>query len=701
MSQREKTPSADRETLEALAEEFVERIRRGESPDIEEYARRDPDRADKIRELFTMALRLESRGAETEEAPVSITREYARAADEPPSRLGSYALKQEIGRGGMGRVFLAEHVEMRREVTLKVLPRRWASSEEAIVRFRREMRAAARLSHPHIVVSHDAGDADGWLFLAMEYVAGGDLAWWLKQNGPAPLATAVRWTMQAAAGLAHAHRHGIVHRDVKLSNLALDAEGNIKLLDLGLARFTAADEVPKTSILFERSSEANRVVGTPAFMAPEQIFHAGNVDARCDVYALGICLYVLLAGRHPFDESLGIRRFLDGRCPSPRSLTSQRSDLSPKLDAIVAKMIASAPDDRYPSMEAVVAELEKLGDGAKAQQRLGNIGRRTLLRGAAWVAVFLVLIAGAAAAPLLLGTRNKTNNSRVEADEGIAAWAIQFGAKLVVATDGREIEIDRFAALPEEPLTIVELDFPVGYRAADEDAVKLRSLKSLERLSLKEARNVDALLPAIRGMKSLLSLDLSDSDVAPASLTLLAESPKLHTLWLGGPNFTDAHLEAIRRQPSLHYLWLDGSSITDDGLSQLATHDNLGGLGLNDTRTGDGGIEHLIGLPRLNQLDLSRTLVTSQGLLRLRELPTLDSLALDASRLGPEAWSSLETLGQLRTLVLSDAPDQTLQAKGMKQLKQIVFNGAAPTADALDALRKSLPRCEIVSHGAP
>jgi len=293
---------------------------------------------------------------------------------------GNYLIRKELGAGGMGEVFLAEHRTLHRLVALKVLSSELTRNPEAIRRFHREVQAVARLSHPNIVTAFDADEDGGVHYLVMEYVDGSDLRSLVKQNGPFPLELAVECIRQAAVGLQYAHEQNIVHRDIKPSNLLLarprgdstsaDAGDDshppadaalVKILDLGLARFEQSEQQPPQTEL----TTTGTVMGTVDFMAPEQAVNTKHADARSDIYSLGCTLWYLLTGRVVYGGETVIEKILAHRDrPIPSLLDDrQRSDVSraqsAAVDAVFRKLVAKRPVDRYQSMADVVVALQQ------------------------------------------------------------------------------------------------------------------------------------------------------------------------------------------------------------------------------------------------------------------------------------------------------------------------------------------------------
>jgi WD40 repeat protein/tRNA A-37 threonylcarbamoyl transferase component Bud32 len=263
-----------------------------------------------------------------------------------------YRVVQLLGTGGMGAVYEAEHLVMQRSVALKVIRRAYTAKAGALERFRREVRTAARLSHPNIVHTYDAEDAGETHFLVMEYVEGTDLGRLVQERGPLPVDRACDYVRQAALGLQYAVEQGMVHRDLKPHNLMLTPDGRVKILDFGLARFACevADAADLTS--------TGLVLGTVDYIAPEQADNAHRADIRSDIYSLGCTLYHLIAGQPPFPTGTPLQKVMAHVKNKPRPVTELRDDLPEELMPVLERMMAKNPKHRYQTPAEVAFALE-------------------------------------------------------------------------------------------------------------------------------------------------------------------------------------------------------------------------------------------------------------------------------------------------------------------------------------------------------
>ncbi len=331
------------------------------------------------------------------------------ARDAMPVELADHAKYDLLARldagGGMGRVYRARHRLMERDVAIKVIAEHYLRDAQAVERFRREVKAAGQLVHPHIVRAYDAEQVGRLHLLVMEHVEGESLAQCVARRGRLPWAEACQYSRQAADALQHAHQQGMVHRDIKPHNLMLTPQGQVKVLDFGLARFvseavagaqTAAPEgCSPTSPGAPRgvsavTTQVGLLLGTPDFIAPEQIRDPRSADIRADIYSLGCTLYFLLLGRPPFGEGNTEEKLAGHLERSPPAFSESRANLPTGLSQVVERMMAKEPARRYATPGEVAAALAPFaGDGGARRP-----SRRTaLVAGAAG----LVILGGIAA----------------------------------------------------------------------------------------------------------------------------------------------------------------------------------------------------------------------------------------------------------------------------------------------------------------
>ncbi|MBW3542308.1 MAG: serine/threonine protein kinase [Planctomycetes bacterium] len=321
-----------------------------------------------------------------------------------------YRIQQLIGTGGMGHVYKAEHLLMKRPVAIKLISRRMIRRPEAVERFRREVETAARLAHPNIVASYDAEQCGDQHFLVMEYVNGADLGEVVRRQGPLPVPVACDYIRQAALGLQYAHEQGMVHRDIKPQNLMVEGQGSrdegqgpdseqqsvsfrpltldprpstVKILDFGLAKFAsehAADgdgtQEAAADATLAHLTQAGATLGTPDYIAPEQSQDSREADIRADIYSLGCTLHFALAGRPPFGDQPVYDKLQSHAETPPPPLASIRDDIPPKLSLVVRRMMAKDPADRFQSPAEVAEALQPFAAGATTSGATGGSSTR-------------------------------------------------------------------------------------------------------------------------------------------------------------------------------------------------------------------------------------------------------------------------------------------------------------------------------------
>ena len=313
----DRVPAEERSLLfcELLEIELHARQQRGDLPEEEDYAKRFPEYQEVVAALFAKWVR---------------------------KRLGDYDILREIGHGGMGVVYQAQHRLLNQIVAIKVLPESSLGDRQAVRRFQREMLSIGRLNHPNIIRALNAGQDRGVHYLVMEFGDGLDFRELVGQSGWLSPGAACELIRQAAVGLQHIHEHGLVHRDIKPANLMLARDASVKILDLGLARL-------ETRQMSRDLTHPGMAMGTVDYMAPEQWVDSSAVDIRADIYSLGCTLYFLLTGQPPnvmaMRESPAARR--SGRPPTHPSVASLRRDCPQDLDKILELMLAEEPDERF------------------------------------------------------------------------------------------------------------------------------------------------------------------------------------------------------------------------------------------------------------------------------------------------------------------------------------------------------------------
>ena len=299
--------------------------------------------------------------------------------------LGQYRVMGELGKGGCGHVYKARHALMDRTVALKMISPEASRSVAHRELFVREVVATTRLLHPNIATAYDANEHDGQLFFAMEYVEGPTLHQLVQSQGPLPVSVACSYLLQAAEALRHAHERGIIHRDLKPANIILTCDrpphetphhlpNLLKVLDFGLCRLSAV----KPRLLATIPCETGAIVGTPAFIAPEQIQDVHVADGRSDIYSLGCTFFYAITGNLPFEgfttkATLLLHLEQDAPCVS-----SRRANIPPGLSALIARMMAKKPSDRYQSAADLSSAVNDfiLGGGLGESGRIGHVARR-------------------------------------------------------------------------------------------------------------------------------------------------------------------------------------------------------------------------------------------------------------------------------------------------------------------------------------
>lgn len=643
-----------------------------------------------------------------------------------------YRIVGLIGQGGMGAVYQAEHRTMDRPVALKVIRPNLMRHQATVQRFKQEVRAAARLVHPHIVHSYDADQAGGQHFLVMEYIDGISLAELVRRRGPLPVNEACEYVRQAALGLQHAHEQGMVHRDIKPQNLMLQQTGGVvKILDFGLVRLQhTADISTDNSVPTGNLTNVGAVMGTADYMAPEQASDAGSVDIRADIYSLGCTLHFLLTGRPPF-------------AGSPLLDRDQR-DIPRGLAAILARMIAKNPAERF-ATPADVASVLTPYCSATAPPAL----RRRYWPAAAVLSLFVGLIAVAVAhftgntsgslltsanltsqgrdgTPKIannvpeslpkekeLMIRNATKMALVSLSLSLASCQIKVnptnksdtpgngsldstdpGVQVVQKLGGNPIRDDN---APGKPLVEAYIH---GEKVTDAAVKELAVCTNLRKLSLNGAKITDDGLKELAALKNLEWLELTSTQISGVGLKDLVGMKKLAHLDLGFSKVNDAGMKSVGTLTQLKSLNLITAPITDEGLKEAAKLPNLEELKAGQVRNlGDVGVKALAACKNLKRLEITNCDLGDHGMKALAGLDQLQRLYIYGTRVTDEGVKAIAKLPHLHELWLSfDVGDEGVKAlRGHPELRELKLNGLNNTDACLDDLAsiKNLKKLEV------
>ncbi|AWM37404.1 Serine/threonine-protein kinase PrkC [Gemmata obscuriglobus] len=605
---------------------------------------------------------------------------------------GPYRILKLLGKGGMGAVYAAIDTRLDRRLALKVMLPEAAADSGCKERFLREARAAAQVEHDNVVTVYEADERHGVPYIAMQFLQGYPLDAFLKKKGAPTLAQTLRLARETAAGLAAAHRIGLVHRDIKPGNLWLEApNGRVKVLDFGLAKPLHADV---------ELTQSGMVVGTPAYMSPEQA-RGAKVDARSDLFSLGAVLYRLCTNRLPFDgpTTMAVLMALGADAPLPvRDLNPQVPD---PLATLIHQLLAKEPDERPQSAGEVVKRLLAIANSTGASQvvvtpeprvvyvpvsvtavseenpfadldateverntpppaamQKAGPKRRSLVRPAVGV-VGLLALAGAGAA--LLGQAGSRPELKAEApapasaapkgkpvaapakaaatdpDRSAAEWVLSLNG--AVQVNGEEREIRSAADLPADRFALTAADL-TDRAVADADLARLKDCQALTRIILHGTKVTDAGLAHLKGLSNLAHLNLAYSGVTDAGLADLNAFPLLTSLWVQGTTVSDAGLAVARELPALTHIDLSGTKVTGPGLAHLKGLKGLTLL-LSGTALTDANLCYLKGLTGVVELSLSDTPLTDAGLSHLHDLKALGTLDVRKTRATPASLAEL------------------------------------------------------------
>jgi serine/threonine protein kinase len=652
--------------LHAELETLAERLKRPVPPDPfqdESACRRAVEQAKALAQEMTATL-----SAEAPAGPI-------------PERLDHFRILKLLGQGGLGAVYLAEDTRLGRQVALKTMRPELAAKPSARERFLREARLAAALEHDHICPIYHVGEADGIPYLAMPFLKGQSLEDLLKRKPKLAMAQVIRLGIQIAAGLAAAHDKGLIHRDIKPGNLWLEAspgresgEGRVKILDFGLARSSEAD----TGV-----TQSGTILGTPAYMAPEQA-RGEKVDARADLYSLGVVLYRLATGELPLKGSDTMSMLMALATQTPRPAHEVNPEMPAELSAVIMRLLAKDPSQRPASARAVMQELRALqqapADTIALPQPLpagrGSGPRRRWPLIAAGL-LFAFLGGGLLLGQIILRITDKDGKTRdIELKPGdrieivekptpkpdpakapptkepeikiiagdpnrrAAEYVLSIGGQVTINDSDRWL--DHAGSLPQEPFRLTGVSLYGRKNVTDAGLAHFKGCRQLRVLELAWTDVTDAGLAYFKDCKALTELSLGGTRTATRRWG--QESVFFETeVSVGGTEVTDAGLAYFKDCKDLTILSVENTRVTDAGLGHFRDCKGLERLILTGTRVTDAGLAHFKDCNNLQVLWLAGTRVTDAALADLASFPSLAELSLDNTRVSLAGFNQIRT----------------------------------------------------------
>jgi serine/threonine protein kinase len=602
--------------------------------------------------------------------------------------LGKYKLLELLGQGGMGAVYKAMQPGIARTVAIKKLHKQVLKQHKAVERFLREIRSAAAVDDPHVVRAYDANCDNDTYYLVMEYVPGKNLKSWIKEQKSLPVGWSCECIRQAALGLQHAHELGLLHRDVKSSNLLVtpgdDGLPLVKILDLGLARF--ASEAPEDGEL----TKSGQVLGTPDYMAPEQARDSKAADIRADIFSLGCTLFELLTGKFPFGGTSVMEKLLARATEDAIPVGSLRADVPSGLEAVVAKMLARDPKQRYSTPAAVAQALAPYAIGTAAA--VSTHARANVPRD--WAAPVLdgptdttfkelheqiATLAAAEATASLCSTPTKARPAwlKFAAALAVAVVLLIVVSALIAKRKGPSGTAGgKHKASPEDS----------GPEAADSDDEGRDSARP----ALKDPARQDALWVFKLGGTVEVAVDpggssskgttgqnrgqLPDRIEAATAAKLPVTRFEITAIRIhGGVELSVDDFRRIAGMRHLESLSLSEARFAEADLAALSQLESLERLELADTSLFDTGIALLKKFPVLKVLDVSRTRITGAALDHLRAITTLTELNLAGTHLTDRDLRTVQKMPQIMALNLAGTDVQGPGLQGLRTLKNLLI----------------------------
>jgi serine/threonine protein kinase/formylglycine-generating enzyme required for sulfatase activity/Leucine-rich repeat (LRR) protein len=670
--------------------------------------------------------------------------------------LGKYLLLDRLGAGGLGTVFKGQHRQTGQIVAIKVLSPAATRSPDSVRRFQREAEAASRLNHPNIVRALETGEVDGQHFMVMDYVEGVDLSNYVKKQGPLPLEQAVGCTVQVARALAYAHEQGVIHRDIKPGNLMLGRDGQIKILDMGLARLNDP-ATAGTSQAAEGLTQTGQVMGTVDYMAPEQALHTRLADARADVYSLGCTFYRLMTGKIPYEADSLVMKILAHREKPIPSLRASIPTVPVATDLVLQRMLAKKPEDRHQTMTELADDLERSLSGAAAPialvaKRLPAAELSAVIDANSSSSISLSPLTNKPVSTTLSPSQTTSPLTAVPAasgKRGVPVWAYAAAALLLVgagvafvalrgkpetevavgtATENPSApEVDAASTVPTNPVAPTT-DTPATVPSTTEPpAVDPKPIVAknpvMTNSSTPPTATPELAAPAAATSdaaddrelaKWVLERDLNiyvyDTTVGQSRrITSVAELPAgpiclMAVMTKRSGQLRDDDLLKLAEGREISALVLHGPTITDGAISQMSSFPLLKTLILIDAAITDAGLAGLRKIKGLTQLSLYNTQVTDAGLDTVAELPNLTYVNLNRLSITDAGIAKLRGLAQLRflNLGLTKVTDQSVPfITSLPALEKLAIKGSQITDVGRQQVAASLPKCQIDPQVGP
>ncbi|QDT90391.1 serine/threonine-protein kinase [Gimesia algae] len=580
--------------------------------------------------------------------------------------VGNYHLVEKIGQGGMGVVYRAIHARLKKQVVLKLLLNNQWDNDTQTQRFYREMELIGRLDHPNIVKATDAGEVDETCFLVMEYLSGHDLKTIIKSEKKISITSACYIVRQVANGLQYIHNHNLIHRDIKPSNLFLTLQGEVKVLDLGLAGLS------QTNKHLSDLTDSQCIMGSVHYMAPEQAHSVKTIDHRADIYSLGCTFYKLLTGQTPFKQETQIATILAHREETAPRLSDLIPEIPEQLEELFQSMMKKDPVDRIQTMAEIVEILDRflsqqneipLNESAETylseSRELIELCKHTILtppievmstdvstqmqaskhfvnqkRGILFLALILLFGLGTwgigkALFPLPPPLEEPDPAPRhlimpspdqAQIEREAAVWLLNHDCEIVI--DGIYEPVTQSQNLPEADFFIRQIKFH-PQKVTREIMAPLKGLAKLEILRLEDCHVMDDALAPLNGKLTLKTLDLHETGLTNAGLSHISSLLNLtHISLQKNREITDEGLLALADLKKLSSINLDRLNITDSGLKFINHNPRLEWLNIKDTQITDNSIPDLIKLNRMKHLYLEGSKISDQGIQEIRNAYT-------------------------------------------------------------------------------